>query len=66
MKQELFFGKLFPSHPQILPILNDIREKYQIPEISPKVALFYTLKRNLLLIDYKVNRINSRDNSLNK
>lgn len=35
MKQELFFGKLLPSHPLILPILEDIWEKYQIPEISP-------------------------------
>jgi hypothetical protein len=34
MKQELFFGMLLPSHPLILPILEDMREKYQIPEIS--------------------------------
>jgi hypothetical protein len=47
MKHELFFGKLLPSHPLILPILEDIRVKYQIPEISPTDdSLEYYLKLN--------------------
>lgn len=35
MKEAHLLGKLLPSHPDILPILEEIREKYQIPEISP-------------------------------
>ena len=35
MKEAQLFGKLRPTIPEILPILEDIREKYQIPEIAP-------------------------------
>jgi hypothetical protein len=35
MKETKLLGKLLPSHPDILPILVEIREKYHIPEISP-------------------------------
>jgi len=49
MKETQLFGKLLPSHPDILPILEEIREKYQIPEISPyddslRVFLEYDLE----------------------
>jgi len=35
MREENFFGKLLPSHPDLLPSLQRIREKYNIPEIAP-------------------------------
>jgi hypothetical protein len=35
MNETQLLGKLLPSHPDILPILEEIRKKYQIPEISP-------------------------------
>ena len=34
MKETQLFGKILPTHPDILPILEEIREKYQIPAIS--------------------------------
>ena len=34
MKEAQLFGKLLPTLPEILPIPEEIREKYQIPEIS--------------------------------
>ena len=34
MKEAQLFGKLLPTHPETLPILKEIREKYQIPAIS--------------------------------
>jgi hypothetical protein len=53
MKETQLLGKLLPSHPDILPVLVEIREKYQIPEISPtdnslKILLEYDLE-----IDWK-------------
>ena len=30
-----FYGKLLPTHPDIMAILRDIRSEYDIPEISP-------------------------------
>ena len=36
LKEAQLFGKLLPTHPEILPILEGIREKYQLPEISPQ------------------------------
>lgn len=30
-----FLGNLFPSHPDLLPIIQSIREKYGLPEINP-------------------------------
>jgi hypothetical protein len=35
MLETQFYGKLLPTHPDIMSILLDIREKYNIPEISP-------------------------------
>ena len=34
MKETLFLGTLLPSHPDLLPIVQAIREKYNLPEIS--------------------------------
>lgn len=35
MKEVQLFGKLLPTHPDILPILDEIREKYKIKDIKP-------------------------------
>ena len=34
MKESELLGKLMPGHPDILPIIESIREKYQIPEVD--------------------------------
>lgn len=36
MKESELLGKLMPGHPDILPIIQKIREKYQIPEVRPE------------------------------
>lgn len=36
MSQSKLFTSLLPSHPDLLPILQEIREKYAIPEIGPE------------------------------
>ena len=36
MKESELFGKLFPGHPDLLPIIESIKEKYDIPEIEPR------------------------------
>jgi hypothetical protein len=53
MKQAVLTGKLLPPHPDILPILNDIREKYQIPPISLTDDAFRIFLENGLEIDWK-------------
>ena len=35
MKESEFLGTLLPSHPDFLPIVQTIREKYNLPEIIP-------------------------------
>jgi hypothetical protein len=35
MKETELLGTLLPSHPDFIPILQAIREKYNLPEISP-------------------------------
>jgi hypothetical protein len=35
MKESQFLGTLLPSHPNFLPIVEAIREKYGLPEITP-------------------------------
>jgi len=35
MKESKFIGTLLPSHPDLTPIIQAIREKYNLPEISP-------------------------------
>ena len=34
MKESALLGDLFPSHPEIIPIIRDIREKYQLTEVD--------------------------------
>lgn len=36
MKETELLGKLLPGHPDILPIIENIREKYGIPPINPE------------------------------
>jgi hypothetical protein len=36
MKDPQLLGKLIPSHPDLLPIIENIREKCQIPEVRPE------------------------------
>ena len=35
MKETKFLGALLPSSPDFLPIIEGIRRKYNLPEISP-------------------------------
>ncbi len=35
MKEAKFLGALLPSHPDLMPIIETVREKYNLPEISP-------------------------------
>lgn len=35
MKESKFLGALLPSHPDIAPIIQAVREKYNLPEINP-------------------------------
>jgi len=34
MKESKLLGALLPSHPELIPIIRDVREKYKLPEIS--------------------------------
>ena len=36
MKESELLGKLMPGHPDIFPIIENIRDKYQIPEVRPE------------------------------
>lgn len=36
MKESELLGALMPGHPDILPIIQNIREKYGIPEVRPE------------------------------
>ena len=36
MKEIELLGKLLPGHPDIFPIIQNIREKYQIPPVEPE------------------------------
>jgi hypothetical protein len=36
MKESQLLGTLLPSLPEFIPILQAIREKYNLPEISPE------------------------------
>jgi hypothetical protein len=36
MKESELLGRLLPGHPDIIPIIEKIREKYQIPPINPE------------------------------
>lgn len=35
MRETNFLGVFMPSHPDLLPVLQNISEKYKFPEISP-------------------------------
>ena len=35
MKESQLLGTLLPSHPDFIPIVQAVREKYNLPEISP-------------------------------
>ena len=50
MKEFELFGHLLPSHPDIFPILQKVREKYQIPEIRPEDDGFI----ETLLTEYEI------------
>ena len=52
LKEAQLFGKLLPTHPEILPILEEIREKYQLPEISPQDDSLKILVRYELELDW--------------
>ena len=36
MKESELLGKLMPGHPDILPIIENIRDKYNIPPMNPE------------------------------
>ena len=36
MKESELVGKLLPGHPDVFPIIENIREKCQIPEVRPE------------------------------
>lgn len=36
MNEAELLGEPFPSHPDVIPIIKNIREKYQIPPIDPE------------------------------
>ena len=40
MKESQLLGTLLPSLPDFIPIIQAIREKYNLPEISPDGHLF--------------------------
>lgn len=53
MKETELFGKLLPTHSDFLPILEDVREKYKIPEISPTDNSLKILLEHESEIDWK-------------
>lgn len=57
MREALVIGKLLPTHPDILPILLEIREKYKIPEISPGDDSIKILLKYELEIDWKAGKV---------
>jgi hypothetical protein len=36
MKEPQFIGSLMPLHPDFQSIIQEIREKYQLPEVDPE------------------------------
>jgi len=53
MIENQFFGKLLPANESIMLILEEIRKKYQIPEISPSDDGMEILLRHELEFDWK-------------
>lgn len=50
MKESELLGKLLPGHPDIFPIIQNIREKYQIPPIDPENSDI----TDLLITEYEI------------
>jgi hypothetical protein len=46
MQASQFFGTLIPSHPDFQPIIQAIREKYQLPEARPEDDITQVLLTN--------------------
>ena len=53
MIENQVFGKLLPTNESIMLILEEIRKKYQIPEISPSDDGMEILLRHELEFDWK-------------
>lgn len=34
MQENKLLGTLLPSHPDLIPIIREVRQKYKLPEIS--------------------------------
>ncbi len=56
MKQPKLLGKLIPGHPDVSPIIESIRAKYQIPEIRPHEEDFNKILLSNIEIDWKLVR----------
>jgi len=39
MKESELVGKLLPGHPDLLPIIENFREKYQISEVRSDMTI---------------------------
>jgi hypothetical protein len=52
MKESQFLGTLLPYHPDFIPIEKAIREKYNLPEISPNDEPISEVYLGTYLIDY--------------
>jgi hypothetical protein len=54
MKENKFLGALLPSSPDLLPIIQAVREKYNLPEINPDddsiTEIYSFMKRNLSIM----------------
>jgi hypothetical protein len=48
-----FHGKLLPTHSDIMAILRNVRDTYDIPEIGPQDDALQILVRHHLEIDWK-------------
>ncbi|MEK0336961.1 MAG: hypothetical protein QQN41_05950, partial [Nitrosopumilus sp.] len=53
MKEAKLLGKLLPTHPDILPILDEIRKKYDIEHIKPDDDSLKELLKYGLEIDWE-------------
>ena len=54
MKESEFLGELIPTSPDLFPIIQAVREKYNLPEINPDddpiTEIYSFMKRNLSII----------------
>ena len=49
MKQSELLGKLMPGHPDLLPIIENIREKYQLPEVIRIYDIMTEIIRHMII-----------------